>query len=204
MPSLTLRPASILPLSCLPRGWQANETKEVHRSHFKQQHCSAEWLLKWSWDLCLLSVKYFWVKLASLTTQEMLFLTTGCWVYQLGLEKATPPSPALHPTQDGDGGAVVRAHWIWARMRVWGTEPRGYPSHSDLIVVLISTVHGPECDTEGKSVSGAHGLALRRREFRSWCWVKIASLFVICGWKYYLNANHRGIYYNRGYDSEVI
>lgn len=34
--------------------------------------------------------------------------------------------------------------------------------------------------------------------------VKIAFLFVICGWKYYLNANHWGIYYNHGYDSNVI
>lgn len=37
----------------------------------------------------------------------------------------------------------------------------GRVPHSDLIVVLISTVHRPECDTEGKFVPGAQGLALR-------------------------------------------
>lgn len=57
---------------------------------------------------------------------------------------------------------------------------------------------------EGKHVPCARGLAFRWREFGSWYWVKIASLLGISGWKCYLNANHRGIYYNHGNDSKVI
>lgn len=202
MPSPTLRPASILSLSCLPKSWQASETKEDHRSHFKQQQCSAKWLLKLGSVFTACQVLLGQTGLPDNPRDG--FLNYRLLSAPAGLREGHAPSPALHPTQDGDGGAAVQARWIWARMSVWGTEPRACPSHSDLIVVLISTVHRPECDTEGKCVPGAQGLALRWREFRSWCWVKIASLFVICGWKYYLNANHRGIYYNCGYDSEVI
>lgn len=142
--------------------------------------------------LCFLPLNHSQIRLASLTAHETTF-STGAghtlwgwrWLKPVSSHSLLSWPPGWsHSSLGSLLGMSMQGRETRARLNHWAL-----PSSLKQRLVLISRAHGSEWDTEWKSVLGAHGLALRWREFRSWCGVKIAFLFVICGWKYYLNAN---------------
>ena len=125
MPSPTVRPASLSSLLSsqeLTSQWNQGRAQR----HFKQKQCSAEGLLKLG--SVFTACQVFLGQTGLPDNPRDGFLNYRVLSAPAGLREGHAPSPALHPTQDGDGGAAVQARWIWARMRVWGTEPRACPT----------------------------------------------------------------------------
>lgn len=70
-----------------------------------------------------------------------------------------------------DRGATVRAHWDAGWWHVCKAENpvHTWAAWALQTLVLITKIYRSEWAMERKFVLGAHGLALRWREFRSWC-----------------------------------